>query len=30
MLVTEQKIHEMRNFVSQLNLMKNNVATVET
>ena len=29
MLVTEQEIHEIRNFVSQLNLMKNSVVVVE-
>jgi len=28
-LVTEQEIHEIRNFVSQLNLMKNSVVVVE-
>ena len=29
MLVTEQEIHEIRNFVFQLNLMKNSVVVVE-
>ncbi|MEX2192625.1 MAG: toprim domain-containing protein [Nitrosarchaeum sp.] len=29
MLVTEQEIHEIRNFVSQLNLMKDSVVVVE-
>ena len=29
MLVTEQEIHEMRNFVFQLNLMKGSIVVVE-
>ena len=29
MLVTEQEIHEIRNFVFQLNLMKDSVVVVE-